>query len=233
MPSQRNTGKLWLFLIILLISVGVIFYYVINIFTILGKNQFDTHKDYTIDYSQGSGRIYIDFQIKYDSENSFLSKIVFQTTSTGDVEEIGISYFSFNVFVDVNFRSTEQENFIDPVTTYDYLFSISGIYKNNIILCEGYFDVKFNVNDVVQNETINFNLSIKMPIEPNQIFFESDLPAIWIEMILFISLAVIAIFISKTIKKLRYEIIYPEKHKKRDDEFWDYIRKKAEEQAQE
>ncbi len=195
--------------------------------------EFDSHRSYTVNYSQGSGYLNVDFKITHDREYDFQAELILRTTTTGNVEEIGITNYQFEVNVDEEFRLTRQESYVNPLISHRETFLIAGIYRDSLTICEGDVDVQFNVNEVVQNETINFEIAIRMPIDPALRFFEHDVLGVWIEVILFIVLGVLIISISKVIKKVRYEVVYPEKEKKRDNEFWNFIEKKAEKQKQE
>jgi hypothetical protein len=217
----------------LFILSGVVLYYIFNIFTILDIRDFGTHDSYTINYSQGSGRLNLNFKISHDKENDFTAEVIFQTTSTGNVEDIGITSFNFDIEVNEYHKTNEYDTFIDPLTYHQNSFYIYGIHKDNLVDCIGDVDVTFNDDGVLQYETISFKLSIYMPIDPNQGFFQRDLSGIAIEVALFISLVTIIGGITKIIKKLKFQAVYPEKEKKRDNDFWNFIEKKAEEHTQE
>ncbi len=221
-----------LLLLILVILVGVVIYQIVNVFIFYNTSEFGTHRGYTINYSQGSGRLRVDFILSHDKEDDFYGDILLRATSTGDVEEIGVTYFTCDVFVDELYRFTRTGIIIDPLTTYQSTFYVLGIGKGTLTTCEGRVDVSFNVNNIIQNETINFEIAIIMPVDLAQRFFEHNLTGVGIEVALIIALVAIFALISMTIKRLRYEVVYPEKEKKRDEKFWKYIREKAEEQKQ-
>lgn len=188
--------------------------------------------DYTIDYSQGSGGIDIDFQLVHNKSNYFFCHLIYKTTSTGDVEEIGIVHFDFDILVNAMFRQSQERTFIDPVTYYDHSFSLPNIFKGDLITCIGEVDVKFDVNDIIQNETINFEISIEITIDPSGSSWESELNLIWIEVLLISILIIMIGFIFKIIKIIRYEVTYPVEEKKRDEEFLEFIKKKTKEENQ-
>lgn len=194
--------------------------------------KFKANEDYTIDYSQGSGGIDIDFQLVHNKSNYFFSHLIYKTTSTGDVEDIGIVHFDFDVEVNEIFRQSQERTFIDPVTYYDHSFSLPNIFKGDLITCIGEVDVKFDVNDIIQNETINFEISIEITIDPSGSSWESELNLIWIEVLLISILIIMIGFIFKIIKIIRYEVTYPVEEKKRDEEFLEFIKKKTKEENQ-
>ena len=148
--------------------------------------------------------------------------------SSENVEEIGITEVSFDVYRN-NQRIWDRDlDFTDPVK-YDYdSFVINGIHLHDNISCIGAIKAKFNVEGIVQNETINFVLSIIMPVNPLEIRDVYLWRLIWVEYGLGVLLIVLIGFITKIIQTWRREATYTEEEKIRDEEFWEYIDDKLE-----
>jgi hypothetical protein len=190
---------------------------------------YQTEDDFTIDYSEGYSGVNINFQISYRNYASFDSLLIFQTISSDNVEEIGITRVSFDVYSD-NALVWLNDFDYDPPVTYEYdSFVIGGIGQNDNISCFGTIKAKFNVGGIVQNETIPFILSIIMPVNPLEIRDVYLMNLIWVEYGLGILLLVLVVSTFKTIQLWRREATYTIDEKKRDREFWDYIDDKLKE----
>lgn len=226
--TKQRKRKLSLILIALFIALGVNLYFFVNLFNIFDVTHYRTNDDFTIDYNQGFGGINVDFRITHDRFAQFDSILIFQTISSEDVEEIGITEVSFDVYRDERLIWYNDLDFTDPVK-YDYdSFVIVGIHLHDNISCRGAIKAKFNVEGIVQNETINFILSIIMPVNPLEIRDVYFWNLIWIEYGLGVLLIVLIGFITKIIQTWRREATYTEEEKIRDDEFWEYIDEKLE-----
>ena len=226
--TKKRKRRLSLILIIFIIALGVNLYFFINLFRIFDVTHYRTNDDFTIDYGQEFGGINVDFRMTHSRFVQFDSILIFQTISSGDVEEIGITRVSFDIYRGNQLIWYNDLDFTEPVK-YDYdSFILNGIHRHDNISCIGVIDAKFNVEGIVQNETINFLLNIIMPINPLEIRDIYFWNLIWIEYGLGVLLLVFIGLIFKTIQTIRREASYTEEEKKRDEEFWDYIDDKLE-----
>ena len=140
--------------------------------------------------------------------------------------------FNINLYIDETAGSHDQINLSSPITYYYYFCTLTNIFQDQNISCKGNANVKFNVGDIVQNETINFEINIKLPKNLVEQRYNQGITLIWIEVFLvFIQIAIIG-FIVKIIITYNRESRITEKDRKRDEEFWDFIGKKVEEQDQ-
>ena len=117
-----------------------------------------------------------------------------------------------------------------PPVTYEYdSFVIGGIRKYDNISCFGTIKAQFNVEGIIQNETIPYVLSIIMPVNPLEIRDLYLMNLIWVEYGLGILLIALVLLTFKTIQIWRREATYTFHEIKRDKEFWEYIGDKLEE----
>lgn len=226
--AKRKKNRI-IIIIILIIASGFDLFLIFNLYNIFDVRHYNTKKNYTIDYSQGTGGIWLGFYLSHEVGDQFSGNLVFKTTSSGDVEVVGISSFNFNVYKDEDLSGSGYNTFIEPIEYYNYPLIINAVEKNHNISCRGNVDMKFNVGGVIQNETINFEISIIMPIDPAEIVNLHDISLFWVEILLIISLIVMISYIGKIIISEKRKSRYSKEMKKRDEKFWDYIRKKSEE----
>ncbi|MFX1570965.1 MAG: hypothetical protein ACFFCV_21710 [Promethearchaeota archaeon] len=209
--------------IILFIASGIVLYYFINLFNIFDVRHYQTDNDFIIDYGEEYGGVNVNFQISYQNYASFDSLLIFHTISSANVEEIGITKVSFDVYSDTTLVWLNDFNY-DPPVTYEYdSFVIGGIGQYDNISCIGIIYAQFNVEGIVQNETLPFVLSIVMPVNPLEIRDVHFMNLIWIEYGLGILLLVLVLLTFRTIQIWKREATYTDDEIKKDKEFWDFI----------
>lgn len=226
---MNKLKKLYLLLSLLLIISGTSIFFILNLFEIFGSRDLTlkTSDNYSVDYPQGSGNLEIDIKLTYERDHNFLSENNYITTASGDVEEIGITYYELYVYVNEGIRKIMHLNLIEPSTNYYHSFGVSFLYKNDVVAYRGYIDLQFNVNDVIQNETISFDLSMTIPLDTGTILYDIYLTLIWIEAFLVVGLGVTIFYVVRTIKMIRRERILTEDERRRDEDFFEFIKEKS------
>jgi hypothetical protein len=227
----RRLKKLYLTLTILLIASGTSVFFIFNLFEIFSLDfTVKTSENYPVNYPEGSGNLRIDWVLNYEGGNDYMSELTYITTATGDVEEIGMAYYELSVFVNYFFRRIMFLNLSEPSTNYHHSFGLNNLYKDDVVDCTGYIDVQFNVSGVVQEETIIFDLSVTIKADTRTRLYESDLALIWVEAILIVVTLVMIIYIAKTIKMIQRERFLSDEDRRRDEDFFEFIKEKSGEQ---
>lgn len=226
--TKKKKRRLSLILIALIIVLGITFYFFINLFNIFDVTNYRTDDDFTIEYNEGYGGINVDFRITHVRFALFDSILIFKTISSNNIEEIGITKVSFEVYRDEELVWFNDLEFTEPII-YDYdSFYINNVHLHDNISCIGEINTEFNVSGIVQYETINFRLNIIMPVNPLDIKDVYFWNLIWIEYGLGVILVVLIGFITKIIQTWRRGAKYIEEEKIRDEEFWEYVDEKLE-----
>lgn len=229
---MKRLKRLYLFLSILLIVSGTSIFFILNLFELFSFSDITLKASdtYTVNYPQGSGNLHVDIKLTQEQGNDFRSENNYIITATGDVEEIGITYYELYVYVNYYFRRIEHLNLSQPSTNYYNSFGLNNLKKEDIVEYIGYVHVQFNVTDVIQEETINFDLSMTVPIDTGSRIYDIYLTLIWIEVILIIGLGVTIIYIARTIKMIRRERLLTKDDRLRDEDFFEFIKEKSTEQ---
>ena len=162
-------------------------------------------------------------------DDSFDSALIFQTISSEDIEEIGITEVSYDIYRDDQRVWYHALNFPEPFTYGIDSFIINDINLHDEISCIGTIDAQFNVEGIVQNETINFIISIIMPVNPLEIRYSHLQNSIWVGFGLGIVQLVLIGLIFRTILTWKREATYSEEAKEKDQEYFNYIGDKVKE----
>ena len=229
MLAKRRKRKLFLIILVLCIASGFILYFLVNLSSFFDVSHYRTVNDFTIDYSQEYGGTNVDFQMSYSNYAIFDSILIFQTISSEDIEEIGITEVSYEIYRDEELIWYNDLNFPEPFIYRIDSFIIDNIRIHNNISCIGTINAQFNVGGIVQNETINFILSIIMPVNPYEIRYSHLQNSLWAGFGLGILQLVLIGLIFRTILTWKREATYSEEAKEKDQEYFNYIGNKVKE----
>lgn len=227
--NNKRKSKFSLILITLFIALGFIVFFLVNLSSFFDVSNYWKINDYTIDYAQGYGGIKVDFRISYRNEASFDSNFIFQTISSENVEQIGITNVYYDVYRDTQLIWDNILVFIEPIRYGIDSFIISGVSLHDNISCIGSIEAQFEVEGIVQNEKIEFILSIIMPVNPYEIRNTHLINLIWVGFCLGAIVVVLIGLIYRTIHRWKGEAKYSEVEEKKDREFFEYIGDKLEE----
>ena len=209
--------------------MGPSLYFFINLFIIFDVSNYRRVNNFTIDYSQGFSGINVDFRLSYLYDTSFNARLIFQTISSPDIKKIGITDVHYDIYRDSQHIWYKDLVFPEPIMYGIEFFSISNISLHDNISCIGTIDAQFNVSGIMQNERIEFILSMIMPVNPLEIKQVYLMNLIWAEFGLSILIGVLFIYLFRTIQILRREATYTEEEEKKDREFYDYLGDKLDE----
>ncbi|MFX0082487.1 MAG: hypothetical protein ACFE94_12125 [Candidatus Hodarchaeota archaeon] len=181
-----------------------------------------------VNYSEGSGGLRVNLRIDYQEEERYSGTLTLHTTSNGDVENIGISYIYYYIYVNSMTSKFNERNLNPPITSFstNYTFYFDG--DDNITVV-GNAIAKFNVQGIVQNETINFDVSYFVPLSPSEISYQTEYPLIWLEVLDIVCMIVLIYAIVKIVKSIKHDLLYTEEEKKKDEAFFKYIKEKERE----
>ena len=223
MLTKKRKRKFFLILIVLCIASGFILYFLVNLSSFFDVSHYRTANDFTIDYSQEYGGTNVDFQMSHRIDDLFDSILIFQTISSEEIEEIGITKISYDIYRDEELIYYNDLNFPEPFTYRIDSFIINNINLHDEISCIGTIDVQFNVEGIVQNETINFTLSIKMPVNPYEIRYSHLQNSLWAGFGLVVVQLVLIGLIFRTILTWKREATFSEEAKEKGKEYFNYI----------
>ena len=229
MLNKKKKRKLLLTIILSIIASCI----VLSLFFILPQSldvsNYRSTNDFIIEYSEGFSGVNIDFRMSHRIENSFDTLFIFQTISSADIEEIGITEVTYDIFRDEDLIWVHSLDFTDPLTYGYNSFVLQNIGLNNNISCRGTINAQFNVVGIIQEETFDFILNIIMPINPYEIRNTHLLNSIWIYSGLGIGLLVLIGLIYRTANTWRREVKYSDEEIKKDRDYFDYISYKVKE----
>jgi len=203
-----------------------------NIIDLLGIGDFNLEDDYIFTYSEGSGRLGIILSVDYQEGSSpggitrrFIGTLTLYTTSDENVQNIGISYVYYFILINNGASKFNERDLNPPITSYsiDYTFYLD---KGDNITCEGVAIAKFNVQGIIQNETVNYDISILVPMSPSEITYQLGYPIIWLEVLDIAFIIALIYAIVRFGKSIKHDLKYTEEMRKKDEKFFRYIKEK-------
>jgi hypothetical protein len=209
----------------------VLFYLIFNFPNIFdfSLSQFTARKDYSVDYSQGSGNINLRFFFTHLRDDGYSGQLHFKTSCSGVVEDFGIAHFNFSVYRDEIFQESHQKILNGSTIYYSYHFYLYEIYEDHDIRCEGNVNAQFNIEGAIQSETISFEINVRVPKNILKRRYDLTLALPWVLFFFIVSEVTVIGFIINISAKLKRAHRYSEEDKKRDKAFRDFFNKKHEE----
>ena len=139
----------------------------------LGIGYYSVDKDYRINYGSGYGELNMELRLDQSIPNWYSFYLSCHLSSSDNVGIIGISFFNTSVTAAGSIKFANTFNWEPSRASYSY----SGSAKLNQyegITWNGEAMVHFIVDDIVQNETISYNVSFVIPMSVLD-FYHMDL----------------------------------------------------------
>ncbi|MEJ2276459.1 MAG: hypothetical protein P8Y70_01735 [Candidatus Lokiarchaeota archaeon] len=201
-----------------------------NLETILGYNDFDSDKKYSVDLNNGKG--YVDLNLKLSLMNGDSYKVVLKANvySSGDISVIGITNITLNFRV-VNRTYIINQNYAQPVTSLSkrietFISSQQTVYSNGTII------MKFNESNTIITKSVNYSISHKLLLSANDLTYHVTYPLYWL-WIFYIGVLIFFGFLLIRYGRPYFSKIsnFPEDIKKRDELFVKYLHERNRELA--
>ena len=189
-----------------------------------------TDKDYRTDYSDGYGEVHMDLQLELSRGDRYSYYLSCYFSSSEDVEIVGIAHMNYTVSAKGSIVSFRLDDYDPPIAQYT---RESGVFlkKNEAIIWSGSAEVKFISNSSVQNETIDFNLRITLPVG-SQDYSNLDLFSYVLFFFWFFAFLVVPLTLNLIIKP-QFGILLDAETKKKHKKYFDYLKKIQNEEEEE
>ena len=200
---------------------------VFNFEEYLNIGYFRTDKDYRIDYSDGYGEVNMDMQLEHSRNNRYSYYLSCSFSSGEAVEIVGMTHLNYTIRVEGFTISTGLYDYDPPTVQYTHE-ATALLDKNKAFTWSGYAEVKFISNSIVQNETIEFSLSIIIALG-NQDYSNFDL----ISYVVFFSWILAFLVVPLTLKffiQPQFGISWDAETRKKQKKYFDYFKKSQEEE---
>lgn len=228
MPDKiKKSDKISFYgLTILLIALIVFIPVLFNYKQIWGIGYFKFGKNFSSDYSEGSVGIEIKINLDYWQDRRCIGVIKVRSIASGNVQIHGITQIQIEILAG-NRRSLYVNETVDPgVQSWSNSFIVY-VSKDDNVTLTGSAEVNFSIGGLDQITVLNFDMRYVVPMNVDEIFYVYDLPFLWIDLFYFGFLFVVVYFVYKKYKYIKFENTYPEKMRKRDEEFFKIIEKMA------
>lgn len=189
----------------------------------LGIGYYSVDKDYKIDYGSEYGELNMDIKLDRtipDWYNYYLSCYL---SSSDNVEIIGISLFNTSINVVGTVVKYDILNWEPPRTSYSYSGSVK-LRQYEGITWNGSAMVHFIVDDIIQNETISYNLSFVIPMSTLD-FYHMGLISYVLLFAWLISFVLVPIIL-KGIIQPHFGLHVDEEAKEKRQEYFDFLKER-------
>lgn len=210
--------------IIILVILLALFPIIFNLKNIIGIGYYHKNKSYNISFSEGSCSIDLEFILEHEERYVNLGTFTIQTTSSGNLEQIGIIYLKYIIKKDSTVSAYVDDDKNPPLKSYTKSHKIYHLEFDDKVALRGELDIAFNYNGLNYIEKIIFEILISITIGNDEIHYNWELPFIWIITFYFISIIVVIFIIRRFYLTIKHEAWYTEEEKKKDEEFFEKIK---------
>ena len=223
--SERNS---FIAITILLIALIAFIPILLNIKFLLGIGYYNFDRNYVSDYPEGSVGINIKISITHSKQGSSQCRgsILLKIFSSGNIQVYGITQIKYSIRTNNSYYSVVDE-IVNPATQIWSKKFIIVVLKNDNVSCTGSAEVKYSISGSEQTVAYNFDMGYIIPINVALIYYDWDMPLIWLNFLYFTILIVVGYFFVRQLKYIRHIYTYPEEEKRRTRIFLNFYLKES------
>lgn len=226
--SERNS---FIALTILLIALIAFIPILLNIKFFLGIGYFNFDRNYVSDYPEGRVGINIKVSITHSGGGSSVCRgsILVKTISSGNIQVYGITQINYSIRTNTSYFSVGDE-IVNPASQIWSKKFIISVVKTDNVSCTGTAEVKYSISGSEQTVAFNFDMGYTIPMDVALIYYDWDIPLIWLDILYFAIIIVVGYFFVRKLNYIRHIYTYPEEEKKKDDDFFKFLSQKKSEE---
>ncbi|MGB5912416.1 MAG: hypothetical protein WBH31_14595 [Promethearchaeia archaeon] len=197
-----------------------------NFREVIGIGHYNANINFNHSFIEGTGALNVEFDLVLASNYRYTANLDFNVISTGSVGTIGITSIEYYIY-----RFFLSQTLISRFFSYDpprnslHTSHINLVLeRNNEIYLSGEAFVKFLVEGVEQEVSIEFELMILITLSSGDVSYFWNLAEVWLLVIDGIIITVLVVVLARSIGHIRFEKWYTEEHKKEDEEFFEKMR---------
>jgi len=214
--------------------VGILFFLasatpvIFNFEEYFNVGYFKTNNDYRTVYSDGYGEINMDLELERFRDDRYYYYISCHFSSGSNVEIVGMKFINYSVVLAGSPLKTESFDIDPPTVQFAYSSSVR-MNKYNTLVWRGSTEVQFISNSIVQNETIQFDLRLRMNFGAED-YYNIGLIS-YVVLFLWIMAFPIGPILLKAIFQPNFRAHLDEETRKKHKKYLDYFKKAEDDQA--
>lgn len=194
----------------------------------LGIGYYSVNKDYRINYGDEYGELNMELKLDQTIPNWYAYYLSCHLSSSDNIEIIGISLFNSSISAAGSKVSNKLYNWEPSRASYSYSASAK-LNQFEGITWNGHAMVHFIVDDIVQNETISYNLSFVIPMSTLD-FYHMDLLS-YVLLFFWIISFVLFPLILKAIIQPHFRLHVDEEMKEKRREYFEFLKERKTEEG--
>jgi len=197
-----------------------------NFREVIGIGHYNANVNFNHSFSEGTGGLNVEFDLVLASNYKYTANLDFNVISTGSVGTIGITSIEYDIYRFFISQTLISRDFsYDPPRNSLHTNHFNLILeRDNEIYLSGEAFVKFLVEGVEQEVSIEFEIMILITLSSGDVSYVWNLAEVWLVVIDGIIITVLVIVLARTIRHIKFDKWYTEEHKKEDEEFFEKMR---------
>ena len=199
-----------------------------NFQTLFSIGYYSNQKVYPFSYTDGDGQLNVDTLIEYQDGNVHILFFTYSIDSRGEIIIQGINHLEYKIRVNglIYYNTTRDWN--PPQISFSSYQSLN-LKKDDIVFLEGNVQIELQSQGTDYTEDIDYIINTIIPLnsyDVNQI----NLIIPWLITFNFIFLMVLCYFLLRILQRSKQEMHYEKVYKKKDEAYFEYLKKRKEEQ---
>ena len=187
-------------------------------------------KNFNIDYNNGTGGVKVILNIEHDMHVRYQIEVTMTPISSGDVVNNGFMSINHSYYINNNLRLNEYLNW-DPPNKYFGDSTFLNLFKDDNLTCIGVVEVQCIVNEIIQNDTIKYEISFITPLGDSD--YNNITLSLYALFFLYLFSYLIVPLVLSTIFKPVFGIHHDKHSQKKDEKYLKFISEKANEKQKE
>ncbi|MFX0074319.1 MAG: hypothetical protein ACFE96_02675 [Candidatus Hermodarchaeota archaeon] len=214
-------------IVLLLIFLGSVTEIVFKFEEYFNIGYFSTEKNYRTTYSDGYGEVNTALELERIRDDTYSYRILLRFSSGSSVEVVGLKQINYSITLAASSLTSLLMDF-DPPTIQFSRTSAARIDTNNLMVWRGTAEVQYISQSLVQNETIQFVLRVKMSMSQED-YYNIGLIS-YVTLFLWVMAFPIGPIILKAVFQPNFRGVFDEETQKKQRKYLDYFKKDENEQ---
>jgi hypothetical protein len=214
-------------IVLVLIFLATVTPIVFNFDEFFSIGYFGIEKDYRTTYGDGYGEVNMALEMERVRDETYSYRVSLRFSSGGNVEVVGLEHLNYTITLAESSLTSLLQDFDPPTIQYSRT-STARIDPNNLMVWRGIAEVQYISESVVQNETTQFILRLRMSMSDED-YYNVGLIS-YVTLFFWVMAFPLAPFILKAIFQPNFRGVFDEEEKKRQRKYFDYFKKDENEQ---
>ena len=134
---------------------------------------------------------------------------------------------TYSIYVDSGLQRFGNENWDPSINNYK-IYLTTSLSKDDNVTLKGSAYISFEISGIPHTDMINYTVSDLILFSVVEIYNNWEVLLIWVEVLYVIFIIILGFAAYRIYKKIKFNLWYTEEMRKKDEEFFEVLRKERE-----